>query len=203
MNFGEKFSRLVNDCELTHQQLADALGFKSKSHINYYMNLKKRPSPDILDRICDYFGVGSDFFSEKATPTRFKQNEKEYVSTDGYIPILSDESVSAVPVGRLDLSGLGIHEGFVIVADDRISSLGFPVGSALYFSTKFDEALAGTVIIQQGESRYFAMCEQRGNNIVILPCDREKPAVTLDRKAKSDVQIYAVLQGMFSNLNIV
>ena len=198
MNFGEKFTQLVNECELTHQQLADILGFKSKSHINYYMNLKKRPSPDVLDRICDYFNIAPGYFSDQSSSLQLRQKEKEYKSESDYIPILSDESACAIQVGKLDLSGLGIHDGFVINADERISRLGFPLGGALYFSTSFDETSAGTVIIQQGEIRYFATCEHRGDNTVILPCDREKPAITLDKKTKSSVQIYAVLKGIFA-----
>ena len=196
MNFGEKFTELVNGCELTHQQLADVLGFKSKSNINYYMNRKKKPSADVLDRMCDYFGVTQDYFSDKAKPPQLRQVELEYQIAPDYIPVLSDESINAVQVGKLELSALGIHEGFVIVADERISSFGFPIGSSLYFSTNFDEASANIVIVQQGENRYFATCEHRGNNTVILPLDREKPAATLDKKTKSDIQVYAALQEM-------
>lgn len=205
MNFGEKFTQLVNGSNLSRRKLAQELGFGSPGSIDYYMKRDKLPGYDVLNRICQFFGVSAAYFGANHEFTEqsasFQQNDVKYVAQESPIPILSDETESAVQTGVLNLSGIGIHSGFVIVVDDRLASLGFQLGSSLYLSTKFDIDTVQVAIVSLGKERFFAKCEKRGNSMVILPLDRTKPPVTVDIKGK-DVQIIASLENIFGKPNL-
>ncbi|MBR6523379.1 MAG: helix-turn-helix transcriptional regulator [Clostridia bacterium] len=206
MNFGEKFTQLVCGSNLSRRKLAQKLGFGSPGSIDYYMKHDKLPSGEILSRICDCFGVTSEYFGmttqKSAASAVLKQDELKYVSPQNPIPILSDETESAIQTGMLNLSGIGIHCGFAIAVDDRLSALGFPPGSTLYLSTKFNIETLDVAIVRMGNEQFFATCQKHGTSMVILPLDRTRPPVTADMNGK-EFEIIASLENIFVKPSLV
>lgn len=206
MNFGEKFTELVNGSNLSRRKLAQALGFGSPGSIDYYMKHNKLPGGEVLNKICDYFGVTSEYFGmtsqKNVTRVSFHQDDQKYLSEKESIPIFSDETENAVQTGTLNLSGIGIQSGYVITVDDRLADLGFEPGSSLYLSTKFDIDRVDVAIVRMGNEQFFAKCEKHGNSIVILPLDRTKPPVTADISGK-EIQIVASLENVFVKPNFI
>ncbi len=204
MSFGEKFSVLVSSSNLSRRKLAQALGFGSPGSIDYYMKHDKLPGYDVLGRVCEHFGVSPEYFGTTApvAVTSLHQDEKKYLFDDAPIPILSDESENALQTGVLNLSGIGIHSGFAIVVDERLETLGFPLGSTLYLSTRFEIDSVDIAIVEYKKERFFASVEMRGKSLVILPLDRTKPPVTVGTNQK-DVRIIASLENILIKPNLI
>lgn len=60
MAFGEKLRELRLKSGMTQLQLADKVNV-TKSVINYYEHKDKKPSPDILIKFSEIFGVTTDY----------------------------------------------------------------------------------------------------------------------------------------------
>jgi len=61
MGFGRTLAYLRSRSKLTQQELADALGFKSKSTVSMYENGTREPDFETLEVIADYFNVDMNF----------------------------------------------------------------------------------------------------------------------------------------------
>lgn len=58
--FGEKLRALRKGRNMTHVELAAALGYASSSQISLLENGKKRPTADIVFRVSQLFSVSTD-----------------------------------------------------------------------------------------------------------------------------------------------
>lgn len=58
--FGERLKALRHEKKLTQEQLADKMELV-KSSISSYENNTKYPSIEVLIKLCQYFGVSSDY----------------------------------------------------------------------------------------------------------------------------------------------
>ena len=58
--FGEKLRILRKRHNLRREDLAEVLGYRSESYITYLENNKRKPSPQLIVEIAQYFGVSTD-----------------------------------------------------------------------------------------------------------------------------------------------
>lgn len=77
MGFGQTLAYLRSRSKLTQQELADALGFKSKSTVSMYENGTREPDFETLEIIADYFNVDMNFLigSDKEKPATIEGYE--------------------------------------------------------------------------------------------------------------------------------
>ena len=192
MHFGKEFKKLVEGRAETFEEIAQALGFKSKSSLSYYFKCEKRPKTDILDRICGFFGVSPDYFNDNENGGKlvFRQSENNYVTQINTIPVFTDESEDALKIGEITMGSLGINDGFAIVADERLEKLGIPIGSTLFMTSEGDMTSAEIIIVETESERFFACCEKRGDSVFIYPLDPDKEPIKLG----GNIKIFAVLK---------
>ena len=57
---GEKLRTLRKRRGLTRQQLAEVFGYRSGTYVTLLENNKRKPSPQLIVEIAQYFGVSTD-----------------------------------------------------------------------------------------------------------------------------------------------
>lgn len=200
MNFGEKLTKLIENSGRTRQKIADDMGFRSKSNVTYYEQSSAMPKTEILLKFCEYFNVSSDYFNEAAVKL-VRQPEKEYTAEELKIPIMSDESMSAIQVSYMVIPHCKVTNGFaIVVGDDRLESIGISYGSTVILTKEINLSRKHKVIIKQKNEQFFAIYEKLGeNHIVIVPADRGRSPIVLDDKHSEDVEITAVVKSVICN----
>lgn len=87
MGFGRTLAYLRSRSKLTQQELADALGFKSKSTVSMYENGTREPDFETLEVIADYFNVDMNFLigsSDKEKPVTIQGYELSALNSVDY-----------------------------------------------------------------------------------------------------------------------
>ena len=78
--FSQKINSLLNESELSQEQLAKEIGV-SRQTVNYYVNGKSLPTSDVLIKIAEFFGVTVESLfatqaeKEEVNPMKIKVSE--------------------------------------------------------------------------------------------------------------------------------
>ena len=195
MSFGEKFKSLVENSGKSYEAIAAELGLKSRSSVSHYMKSDCLPKYDMLVRMCSLFDVPMSFFDDSSKAV-LHQDETPYEPADPKLPIMSSEGPDAVKVGFVSLPHTGITDGFaVVIADDRLESIGISRGATVILSKSFDLGDKHRVVVSDGKSRYFAKYEKiRENYAAIIPADPGLSPVMLEEGNPGGTEIYAVVK---------
>lgn len=200
MTIGEKLTKLIDNSGKTRQEIADDLGFRSKSNVTYYEKSDKLPKTEILLKFCKYFGVSLDYFNTTNISV-VHQPEKQYIAEENKIPILSDETESAKEISYMVIPHSKISDAFAIVLDDdRLKSIGIPFGSTVILTRKIKLSNKHKVVVKYKDKQFFATYEKLGeNHTVIVPADENNPPIVLDDKQTEKVKIIAVVKSVICN----
>ncbi len=193
MSFGAKFKQLLEQKGVTYEDACAALGYKSKGTITNLTKMEYQPKGDKLIRICEYFDVPKNFFDEMPENMRFSQPENSYETGKRTIPLMENESPDAVVITEMVIPQIGTPDTFAIeIIDDRLSGMGISCGTTLFLTKSFTLSDKHEVIAEQGDKRFFAIYEKRGDEEILTPADPEMRRIELSRK-NSDIKIYAVV----------
>lgn len=98
-DFAARLKKLREIAGYTQSQLADKLGI-SRGSISFYENGSRTPDIEILDKVCDFFGVPTDYMLGYIN-TVDKQNEDIGLRLG-----LSDEAISKIENAHFDIEDL-------------------------------------------------------------------------------------------------
>ena len=193
MSFGAKFKQLLEQKGITYEDARTALGYKSKGTITNLTKMEYQPSGDKLIKICEYLGVPKNFFDEMPDNMSFSQPENSYKTEKRTIPLMENESPDAVVITEMVIPQIGTPDTFAIeIIDDRLAGMGISCGTTLFLTKSFTLSDKHEVIAEQGDKRFFALYEKRGDEEILTPADPEMRRIELGRK-NSDIKIYAVV----------
>lgn len=199
MNFGQQLTKLIAESGKTRQQIADELGFKSKSNVTYYEKKDNLPSSEVLIMFCNYFGVSSDYFGDSVLS--FSQPAVEYNTDMVKIPVLSDESKNAQEVSYMVIPHSGITDGFaVVIDDDRLLQMGIPKGCTVILSKEPLFKDKHKVLAKINGNSFFATFEKvREGYGIILPANKEASPIIMDEKSPDSPEIVAIVKSVIIN----
>lgn len=194
MSFGAKFKSLLKERGITYEDARVALGYKSKNSIAKLTDDAASPTLDKMYEICDFLGLPYTFFIKKQQVLNFGQPETVYETQKNIIPLMENESVDAVVLAEMVIPQMGIQDAFAVeINDDRLENIGIPCRTTLFLTRKFTLSEKHEVIVRKGKKRFFAIYEKRGTEEVLTPADPQMRRIVLDKKNKSDIEIYAVV----------
>lgn len=87
--FAERLKYLREEKKLSQAELAEKLGV-SRGSVSYYENCDRVPDILFLSRLCDYFGVSSNYM------LGFTDNEKVQYEAIGHVTDLSDKALDKI-----------------------------------------------------------------------------------------------------------
>ena len=193
MSFGDKFKQLLEQKGITYEDAKTALGYKSKGTITNLTKMEYQPKGDKLIKICEYFGVPKNYFDEMPGDMQLSQPEISYKTEKQIIPLMENESPDAVVITEMVMPQLTAPGIFAIeIADDRLEGIGISCGTTLFLTTNFTLAEKHEVIAEQGDERFFALYEKRGDEEILTPADPEMRRIELTGK-NENIKIYAVV----------
>ncbi len=200
MHFGEKFKMLIDSHDETYEEIAAALGLKSKSSINHYIKSAAAPKYATLIKICQHFGVGINYFDETKAEA-FRQPGKEYLAEEIKIPVYDSEKKNAEKLFDMVLPHVGRTDCFaVVIKDKKLERINIPEGSTVVLSKEIELKEKNRVVVADGEDRYFATYEKVGDKYtVITPADQDRMPLVIEDGKKFSAKIYAVVKSVIIN----
>lgn len=102
MNTGERMKRLRKEKKLTGKEMANILGISQ----GYYYDIErgdKRPTTDLIAKLCSYFGVSSDYLLGTKTTLQAVENKNSPTGGD--------------PEGILDMDDIEIFKRYTFRLD--------------------------------------------------------------------------------------
>ncbi len=200
MHFGEKFKMLIDSHDETYEEIAAALGLKSKSSINHYIKSAAAPKYATLIKICQHFGVGINYFDETKAEA-FRQPNREYFADEIKIPVYESEKKNAEKLFDMVLPHVGQTDCFaVIIKDGRLARMNIPEGSTVVLSKEIILKEKNRVVVADGEDRYFATYEKVGDKYtVITPADQDRMPLVIEDGKKMTEKVFAVVKSVIIN----
>jgi transcriptional regulator with XRE-family HTH domain len=82
-SFGEILKKLRQGKKMSQTEMAKVLG-KTQSSIAYYEKNEKKPGPEIINKIADYFSVTTDYLLGRSSdPVQYSSQEAQFIKDAG------------------------------------------------------------------------------------------------------------------------